>query len=267
MKCRICAHENLIDFIKIDRWTVKKCLQCGHGITDPLTNLEESDNLYSTNYFSHHYDEVYPGQPAFQKKIKQESSRVKFLRSSKKAGDLLDVGCGKGYFLYACKNHFRCTGFDITNANQAFIRDSLNLNLEISPWDKARFKPQSFDAITLWHSLEHILDPFSALRKCVTWLKNDGVIIIEVPNHGGTDGRILYDKWPDWDIPFHTHHFTRESLLCMLAKIDLIPSQISTYHSECIKENLSQNLFTRPFARLIAKRFDGNGIVVHCRKK
>jgi len=266
MNCPICTAKDLIEFIRFDKWTVKKCLRCGHGITDPLPSLRELDKLYNQKYFNLHYEEIQPGQQAFENKIKQEDNRVKFLRSSKKGGDLLDIGCGKGYFLYACRSYFNGTGFDISDANQTFIRDSLNLKLEISSWETASFQKQSFDAITLWHSLEHIADPHFALKKCTDWLKPDGIIIIEVPNHDGTDGKLLYEKWSGWDLPFHVHHYTQKSLLMILNKLALVPEKISTYHSEYIKEDLLKNFFARPFARLIAKRFDGTGIVVHCRK-
>ncbi len=266
MNCRICGASNLIEFFRFDKWTVKKCLDCGHGITFPMPGQEELDQLYTKKYFNKHYEEIQPGEKSFLKKIKQEASRVKFLRSSKLSGNLLDIGCGKGYFLYACRKYFNCTGFDISDANKAFISDTLKLKLEVSAWDTDVFEKETFDAITLWHSLEHIANPFYALNKCAEWLKRDGIIIIEVPNHGGTDGKLLYNKWPGWDMPFHLHHFTRKSLLLMLKSLNLEPLKIDTYHSECIKENLLKNRFARPFARLIAKRFDGTGIVVHCRK-
>ncbi len=267
MNCRICGADNLIEFIRFDKWTVRKCLQCGHGITHPQPDPDELEQLYNKKYFSLHYEEVQPDQKAFIKKIRQEDSRVKFLRSSKNGGSLLDIGCGKGYFLYACKKYFDCTGFDISDANQAFISNTLNLKLAISTWNTASFEKESFHAITLWHSLEHIADPFSALKKCTEWLKRDGVIIIEVPNHGGTDGKLFYDKWSGWDLPFHIHHYTRKSLLLMLESLDLSSFRINTYHSEFVKENLLKNPIARPFARMISKRFDGTGIVVHCRKK
>lgn len=266
MNCRICGAGALIEFIKFDKWTVKKCLNCGHGITHPLPDPDELDKLYNEKYFNLHYEEIQPGHKSFLKKIKQENSRVKFLLSSKKTGNLLDIGCGKGYFLYACKKYFNCTGFDISGANKEFICNTLNLKLEISSWDTAKFKKQSFDAITLWHSLEHIEDPYGALNKCADWLKQDGIIIIEVPNHGGTDGKILYNEWPDWDIPFHLHHYTRESLFLLLDKTNFTPIKTNTYHSEFIKDALLKNIYTRFIARLIAKKFEGNGIAVLCKK-
>ena len=267
MNCPICMADGLLEFIQFDKWTVKKCPQCGHGITHPFPSQNELDKLYNEKYFKQHYQEINPNQKAFSKKIKHESSRVKFLMTSKQKGSLLDVGCGKGYFLYACKNNFNCTGFDISGVNENFIRNRLKLNLEISSWNEAPFEDRSFDAITMWHSLEHLADPFYALQRCIGWLKQDGIIIIEVPNHSGTDAKILYNKWPDWDIPFHLHHFTQKSLFLTVEKLGLEVFKKNSYHSEFIKKDLSKNLFIKPFARMISKRYDGTGIVIHCRNK
>jgi SAM-dependent methyltransferase len=41
---------------------------------------------------------------------------------------------------------------------------------------------QLFDTIIMSHVLEHIADPVFVLSKVKTWLKNDGVLIISVPN-------------------------------------------------------------------------------------
>ena len=56
------------------------------------------------------------------------------------------------------------------------------------------FPSQNFDIITMWHSLEHTPNPHMALKRAKSWLKQDGILAIDVPNYNGTDARY---KWGD----------------------------------------------------------------------
>lgn len=65
--------------------------------------------------------------------------------------------------------------------------------------------PVSFDLITLYHVLEHLPDPSSALDRCARWLRHDGLLVIEVPNfestvqgpgHAYQKGHLYY-----WNLP------------------------------------------------------------------
>lgn len=86
---------------------------------------------------------------------------------------LIEIGCGKGYFL----EHLHDAGFDVTGIDPAY--EGANPNVI-----KAHFERGlglSADAIVLRHVLEHIPDPVSFLREIAAANGGAGVIYIEVP--------------------------------------------------------------------------------------
>jgi 2-polyprenyl-3-methyl-5-hydroxy-6-metoxy-1,4-benzoquinol methylase len=264
MNCYICDCSDIYTFLKLDAYSIRKCNNCGHATTSPALNDDELSSLYNKTYFDSHYDEIEPSNSAFKRRIKQELHRLKFIRKYKQKGYLLDIGCGKGYFLYSCKENYDCIGYDVTTENKRFIEDQLNLDFVSGDLNSINIS-HKFDIITFWHSLEHFRDPYVSLQKISNHLSDDGIIVIDVPNHESIDGRMFYKDWPGWSVPFHFHHFTRNSLTLLLKKVNIEIILEKTYHSEHVKKILKKYLFTRVFARPIAKLFEGNSIAVVCK--
>ena len=86
---------------------------------------------------------------------------------------LIEVGCGKGYFL----DHLHARGFRITGLDPTYEGDSPNVI-------KAYFTPEtglSADGIILRHVLEHVRNPVDFLRHIRDSNGGGGSIYIEVP--------------------------------------------------------------------------------------
>lgn len=86
---------------------------------------------------------------------------------------LLEVGCGKGYFL----SYLRQAGYEISGVDPAYEGDN--------PWvRKAYFDASlglSADGIVLRHVLEHMADPLAFLRGIAEANGGGGMVYIEVP--------------------------------------------------------------------------------------
>ncbi len=267
MKCPICFCEDSFLTLNIKGYELTTCRRCGHAVTDPLPGPDELAALYNEAYFAAHYPELRPADRGFKRRIRQEDHRVKLVRRHKKRGRLLDVGCGRGYFLYACKPYFACTGFDITTRNQDFIERYLGLDF-ISPAAAPVSSPGlRFDVLTFWHSLEHFSDPENQLGLFTDLLAEDGILIIDVPNHEAVDAFMEGEDWPGWDLPFHCHHFTRRSLERLLARLGFEVLAANTYHCGYIRDRLLKNQVVRYFARPLAKLFPGSSVALVCRKR
>jgi len=63
-----------------------------------------------------------------------------------------------------------------------------------------------FDVIFLYHVVEHLEHPLFMLKKCKDLLKNDGIIIIAVPD---CENPITLEK--SISNPFHIWHFSKKS--------------------------------------------------------
>jgi SAM-dependent methyltransferase len=71
---------------------------------------------------------------------------------------------------------------------------------------------ESFDVVIFMHVLEHCIDPFGAIRNAVGVLRNDGLVVAEVPNNGCEGARRFGVMWHWLDTPRHLNFFTAQSL-------------------------------------------------------
>ncbi len=94
---------------------------------------------------------------------------------------ILEIGCGRGTVLsYLADAGYNIAGCDISSQSvadlQAARRDVFLCDVEHDDL------PETYDAILCLEVLQQIFDPVAALRKCVQYLKDDGFMIVSVPN-------------------------------------------------------------------------------------
>jgi 2-polyprenyl-3-methyl-5-hydroxy-6-metoxy-1,4-benzoquinol methylase len=181
----------------------------------------------------------------------------------KGTGRLLDIGCGYGYFLFACrKERYDVMGLDVSEWAGQYAVKELGLPAKIGQIGEVDFPRQSFDVISMWHFLEHSQDPDLVIHRAKSWLKEDGILVIDVPNYEGTDASYRLEEWDGWSLPYHLWHFTYQSMIMLLQKHGFEIAKYKDYRSEVIKEKLSPVPLLRPFARLIAKLYSGTSFAV-----
>ncbi|MBV9271358.1 MAG: class I SAM-dependent methyltransferase [Candidatus Eremiobacteraeota bacterium] len=86
---------------------------------------------------------------------------------------------------------------------------------------------EKFDVITLWHVLEHIADPVPVLQELSDFIKQDGHMIIAVPNADGFFAKVGFEHWI-WTLPWHLHYIGERALKTMLARSGLRVNSIET---------------------------------------
>lgn len=265
--CPICKSTQGRLVLTIGEWSVRQCPLCSHGVTEPFPDENTLASLYSADYFKQHYhDTIDAGDPAFGKRLQQESGRIRFVKKFKKSGTLLDIGCGRGFFLCAAKKKgFIVQGQDITSVNSSYCK-KIGIPIYIGRLADMG-KTRCFDIITMWHTLEHHPDPFSTIEECSSLLRENGVLFIEVPNISSLDAQVFAQKWPGWSLPFHLHHFSRSSLEKMLHKKNMKVIGVKTSPSEFILDKYTKKLKVKEIARVIARRYEGGSVLVACIKQ
>lgn len=267
-KCIYCGRTERSLLIRIGDWTVQKCSGCGLGVLDPRPDAKELGALYKESYFVSEYESpLEAGSRGMERRIRQEMHRIRFLRKRKLKGLVLDMGCGRGYFLHACQlSGYDVVGLDVSEDAAAYVRDTLGIPVRTGPVEEDLFQPESIDVITMWHSLEHVTDPRRYLDCVWKWLRPDGVLVVEVPNHEGTDARKMGTEWAGWKLPYHLYHFTPSVLAALLREQGFEPVASNNYHSDFVKARLRRIPVLGLFARLIAKLFLGTAFAVLARK-
>jgi len=263
-KCPLCSSTRREFLIKKDNWTVFRCPECGLGVLDPRPSEDEIDQLYREQYFSDQYhDGIGIESPQFRKVLRNESHRTRFIKSKKRSGRLLDIGCGYGYFAAACREMgYDVQGIDVSEWAAQHAVNRLDIPVSIGKINEIELTPHSFDIITMWHFLEHAPDPHLVLQKVKTWLKKDGILVIDVPNYQGTDAQREWQDWVGWQLPYHFWHFNIGSLCRLLDQHGYHIIKKKDYHSEVIKNRLKRIPFIGLFGRIIAKMYSGTSVAV-----
>ena len=209
--CKIClSHraEFYCDKYSID---VIKCLGCGLIYVDKIKAEEDIKKHYSEDYFKPYLkDSGVHLKKRFKKRIK-EIKKIKF------PGNLFDVGAGAGFFLkLAADEGYKTYGVELSRWAAKYAKDNFDLDIFPGKLNDAGFSPGAFDVVTLWHVLEHVVDPKDFLSQVSSLLKSGGLLAVEVPNIGSIAAKLSGINWelmaPDEHF-FYFNQFTLEKLL------------------------------------------------------
>lgn len=260
----MCGGTDRVPLVSDGQWSVHKCTGCGLGVLDPRPDPLELGELYREAYFIDQYDAgLAPGSKEMTRRLLQERHRIRFFRPFAGNGVVLDLGCGRGYFLAACRERgYEVKGYDVSEDGAAYVRSTLGIPVETGDIREGIFPPGSADVITMWHALEHTPDPEVSLGLARKWLAPNGCLVVEVPNHEGLDARRKGDQWEGWQLPYHFFHFTPATLRGLLSRQGFEVVASKTYHSEYLKQTLRNVPLVGLFARPIAKLFPGTSYAI-----
>ena len=198
-------------FVSGEEYNIKQCSSCGFKITE---NIEDEINIgryyQSDEYISHSntskglVNSVYH---TVRKTMLGRKRRLVERATSLKTGHLLDVGTGTGFFLNEMKEQgWQVTGTEKSSDARNFAKKEFNLE-NLPSEELFNMEDNSFDAITLWHVLEHIHKLNENMEAFYRLLKNNGKLLIAVPNHDSYDAKHYKEFWAAYDVPRHIWHF------------------------------------------------------------
>jgi len=130
----------------------------------------------------------------------------------KEKGKALDIGCGSGaYLLLLKKIGWDVAGVDINDNTSQEIKEA-KIPVLTGKLQELKLEGNSFDLITLWHVLEHLHSPLETLQEIHRLLKDNGILLIEVPNSASALSKLFKSNWFAWDLPRHLCHLSPKSL-------------------------------------------------------
>ena len=170
-------------------------------------------------------------------------TKLKILRNSQPGiKSVLDFGCGTGDFVsYLSKKGIKSVGVEPTKkAFDQAEKDEVKIFWELNEVEG------TFDAITLFHVLEHVEDYIKILKDLKAKLNPGGLLVIAVPNYKSYDASYYKEKWAAWDIPRHLWHFKKDDLstIAQLINLELIqikPMRFDAYYISMISESYKGN--------------------------
>ena len=155
--------------------------------------------------------------------------------------NLLDIGCGTGDFLATAKNsNWNVVGVE-PNEDARKIANSKVDDFVYNVDELNKFQKQSFDVITLWHVLEHLPNIENQVQHLKKLLKENGQLVIAVPNHKSYDAEYYKEFWAAYDVPRHLWHFSKESVIRLFSEFKMevektLPMKFDSFYVSLLSE-------------------------------
>ena len=218
INCPICERDETEELFRKERLSVVLCQHCQLRYVNPRVSRQTLETGYIEDYYPP--DKVTRIHTDSMEWLQMSERLTELERRHQTKGRLLDVGCGIGTFLHlAHQRGWHPQGIDPSKSGAAFAREQHQLDVKCGDVFEADFPSDHFDAITLYHVLEHIseLNPF--LRELRRVLKPEtGTLVIEVPNGESLQSRIQKAAWPYVHPRDHLYYFSARSLPKLLQK-------------------------------------------------
>ncbi len=172
--------------------------------------------------------------------LEKKHKAIKMVTSLKK-GKLLDIGSGTGYFI----NHMKSVGWEVRGIEQdndaaSYSVNNFGLNVK-GPETLYKLEKENFDLITMWHVLEHIHDLDGYMKAIKENLKDNGTLVLALPNNKSIDAKVYGKYWAAWDVPRHIWHFSPETLEVFAKKfgfkiVEKLPMPLDAFYVSMLSE-------------------------------
>ena len=189
-----------------------RCQSCGLVKQHPLPTPEELRAYYEEEFAGGMY-EIFT--TAEQMKTMTARRRLRELKPhlpSPLSGRWLDVGCANGVFVReAAAQGVEAAGVELS---QVAVDQSVAMGLKVHCGDIASLPiEESFDCITGFDILEHVLDPKSFLDDLVARLRPGGHIALTLPDKASLFARLMGKRWWFFIPEEHLHYFDQSLMM------------------------------------------------------
>lgn len=232
--CILCgsdSHQHDPQFYSLlalrEPYGVRRCDKCDLRWLSPRPSSDGYRELYS--------DQLYFGgqmSPESYSEIAEErlhhfKERIKKIEAhfhGRRVLDILDVGAATGDFVHlALKRGHRGKGVELSeDARNAALQ---KYGIQLDAGTLSQYVDGSFDVIHMNHVLEHMPNPFDTLASCSQLLREDGLLVTEVPQQFFNDldriKRLFFlsaePKFNSYSL-HHTYFFSPKSISRLMEK-------------------------------------------------
>ena len=219
-----------------DSFYINRCLKCRAVFLCPSPTREQLDRAYDDSYYG-------KGQEKFTGRIERVLDYFRKTRAASVGkyihppAKILDIGCGNGRFLsYLINQGFEGYGIELPGKAAQRAEQIPGLKLKVGRLTPEDFCENFFDCICMWHVFEHLTEPKETLQIIKKILKQNGYLVMSLPNIDSMQSRLFGGKWLHLDPPKH---------LFFLGAKDLI-SEMKEFGFKLIRQryfSLEQNPF------------------------
>jgi 2-polyprenyl-3-methyl-5-hydroxy-6-metoxy-1,4-benzoquinol methylase len=266
--CPICFSEKIASQLIAKDHTVSQkkfaiwhCTNCTARFTQDVPEQNAIGPYYqSDNYISH--SDTKKGfinalyhlvrRRTLDKKKRLVTSQVGMMK-----GEILDIGCGTGAFL----NTMKMAGWSITGLEpDETAREKAITLYRINPQPPEKLfelNIGSFNAITMWHVLEHVHQLHAYIKQLEKLLMPQGKIFIAVPNYTSKDAEMYKENWAAYDVPRHLYHFSPASMEQLLSTYNLKTTVLKPMWYDSFYVSMLSEKYKTGKANIIAAFWNG----------
>ena len=255
--CPICKDTQINETFSAKDYTVSgevfsvvECKNCRLLFTQNVAEQNNIGRYYaSENYISHSDTQaglINKLYHSIRKKTLKSKKDLIEKETGKSNGNILDIGCGTGAFLNIMKtNGWTITGLEPDEAASTKAKSLYGIDTQPSH-HIFNLPGTSFDAITMWHVLEHVHQLHEYIEQLRNMLADKGKIFIAVPNYTSYDAQYYGQYWAAYDVPRHLYHFSPASMKNLVEQHGLIiknikPMWFDSFYVSMLSEQYKNN--------------------------
>lgn len=238
-------------WISDEKFNLVRCRNCGLVYINPRPNQDEIGKFYNIDY----YTTGNRFKTFIEKHLTHYSNlgKKKLIAKYKQAGKLLDIGCGTGEFLSSfISGKWNLCGIEPNSKGFNLSCKKVKGKIINNKLSNCKFSNDYFDVITMWQVFEHIHDPNKELQEINRILKDDGILVMGVPNVKSLGFKMAREHWFHLDSPRHLYHYDSTTINKILSKngfkvfkmaFPFLEYPLDLYHS--LLNSLGKNKFIR----------------------
>ena len=182
-----------------EAFTYARCDGC--GLIAQIDRPADLSRFYPPGYVS-----VPPSLARLEQIARRTRYQIEMVRRFVSSGRLLEIGPGFGSFVWLAKTAgFEVDAIESDRAACDYLATQIGVRVthSDSPESVLAASKTAYDAIVLWHALEHLPNPWATLQAAARVLNPGGLILVATPNPAAWQFGVLGPRWPHVDAPRH----------------------------------------------------------------
>jgi SAM-dependent methyltransferase len=239
--CPLCSSNKAKTLMAFDQFgfpigTVE-CEECGFVYTNPRPTEAYMKVFYEKYFWFFFQGRHKINERFFRRQRTREWAALKFSRCApylSKAKSILEIGAGSGLFLDQVRKNFPGTsvaGIEPDPQMAEFCRTELNLDVQTGFFQNYHDE-NIFDAIVLFHVVEHLFEFTSLFQFIRQHLAPGGIVIMEAPDVDGAWKTVYMIQLS------HLHIFSRRTIKNLFLAKGFEVVQVSRLQNELDDSNL-----------------------------
>ena len=222
--CPVCGSQNFLIVYRAESHhrrdirpavSIARCKECS------VVFLADAEHYYQSDLYSYYQgfsgrtieDLTSPLTLASYDRVLNKLSTLTRVNS------ILDVGCGKGEFVWAARNNgYSIKGIELSQEAVSLAR-TLGLPVEKQSLFSQELDNSSWNVTTMFEVIEHVDQPVLMIQRVTDLLAPGGILYLTTPNYFSLDRLLLGSKWNVFH-PEHILYFSTKGLVRLVAQYE-----------------------------------------------